>query len=97
MLRRFDTPSGEGIRVDTHLTEGDSVSPHYDSMIAKVIATGSDRPEAIARMQLALSQFHVEGVPTTIDFHRRLLEHPEFVAGHTDTGFLERELKELLG
>ena len=97
LLTRFEVPTGEGIRVDTHLQEGDAVSPHYDSMIAKVIATGADRPAAIARMRLALSSFRVEGVPTTIDFHRRLLDHPEFIAGNTDTGFLERKLKELLG
>ena len=97
VLNRFEVPAGDGIRVDTHLQEGDAVSPHYDSMIAKVISTGKDRMEAIERMRSALSSFRVEGVPTTIDFHRRLLNHPEFIAGRTDTGFLERELKELLG
>ena len=95
-LVRFALPEGEGIRVDTHLVEGDSISPHYDSMIAKIIAYGSDRTEAIARMRKALDEFEVEGVPTTAPFHRRLLDHPGFISGDTDTGFLERELEELL-
>jgi len=95
-LDRFVLPQGEGIRVDTHLTEGDSISPHYDSMIAKVIAVGASRSEAIERMQKALSEMVVEGVPSTIGLHQRLLSHPGFVAGDIDTGFLERELEGLL-
>lgn len=96
LLTRFALPSGAGIRVDTHLSEGDTISPHYDSMIAKVIATGSTRDEAIGRMRKALDAFHIEGVPTTVGFHRRLLDHPGFIAGDTDTGFLEREMKGLM-
>jgi len=96
LLSRFDIPTGEGIRVDTHLKEGDAISPHYDSMIAKVIATGATRSEAIERMRGALDAFSIEGVPTTVGFHRRLLDHPGFIAGETDTGFLEREMKGLM-
>lgn len=95
-LERFVLPTGEGIRVDTHLAEGDSISPHYDSMIAKVISVGESRLEAIARMTAALNEMEVEGVPTTIGLHLRLLAHPDFVSGDIDTGFLERELEGLL-
>ncbi len=95
-IERLTLPTGEGIRVDTHLVEGDKISPHYDSMIAKIIATGSDRTTAIARMKQALQDFEVVGVPTTAGLHLRLLDHPEFVAGQTDTGLLERILKELV-
>jgi acetyl-CoA carboxylase biotin carboxylase subunit len=85
-------PEGEGIRVDTHLREGDAISPHYDSMIAKVIVHGKDRAEAIARMGAALLATVVEGVPTTIALHRRVLADPRFVAGDYDTTFLDRLL-----
>jgi len=95
-LERYVLPSGEGIRVDTHLQEGDSISPHYDSMIAKVIAVGDTRSQAIERMSAALEQMVVEGVPTTIQLHQRILGHPDFVSGDIDTGFLERELEGLL-
>jgi len=95
-LERFELPQGDGVRVDTHLREGDHISPHYDSMIAKVITHGATREEAIERMKTALDEMVVEGVPTTIPVHRRLLRHPGFVAGDTDTGFLERELGALL-
>jgi acetyl-CoA carboxylase biotin carboxylase subunit len=96
VLTRFIVPEGEGIRVDTHLAEGDRVSPHYDSMIAKVIAHGPDRATAISRLVVALDAFEIEGVVTTLTLHQRLLRHPGFVAGETDTGFLERELEGLL-
>ena len=82
--------------MDTHLKKGDSISPHYDSMIAKVIASGPSRDVAIERMRKALDSFIVEGVPTTIPLHRALMDHPGFIAGDTDTGFLEREIKGLL-
>ena len=65
-------------------------------MIAKVIAVGGTRDEAIDRMRQALDEMVIEGVPTTIQMHRRLMDHPGFLAGDTDTGFLERELEGLL-
>jgi acetyl-CoA carboxylase biotin carboxylase subunit len=95
-LERFVLPTGGGIRVDTHLQEGDAISPHYDSMIAKVIAVGDTRSQAIERMTAALNEMVVEGVPTTIRLHKRLLKHPDFISGDIDTGFLERELEGLL-
>ena len=95
-LVQFSLPEIEGIRYDTHLREGDAISPHYDSMIAKVIAVGRDRAEAISRMRQALDEMVIDGVPTTIALHRRLMDHPGFLAGETDTGFLERELEGLV-
>ena len=65
-------------------------------MIAKVIAHGPDRATAISRLRQALDEMKVEGVVTTIELHRRILAHPGFVAGDTDTGFLDRELEGLL-
>ena len=95
-VSRLRLPEGEGIRVDTHLADGDRVSPHYDSMIAKVIATGPDRQAAISRMDAALARLEVDGLPTTAELHRRILAHPVFQAGTYDNGFLERELEGLL-
>jgi len=66
------------------------ISPYYDSLVAKLIATGSDRAEAIARMRRALGMFVVEGIYTSIPFHQRILQHPDFIAGRIDTGFLSR-------
>jgi acetyl-CoA carboxylase biotin carboxylase subunit len=95
-VTRLRLPAGEGVRVDTHLREGDRISPHYDSMIAKLIAWGPDRPTAIARMLGALDGLEVEGVPTTAALHARILRHPTFASGAYDTRFLERELERLL-
>jgi acetyl-CoA carboxylase biotin carboxylase subunit len=96
-LERFRLPEGEGIRVDTHLREGDPVSPHYDSLLAKLIAHGPDRATAIARMDAALAAMEVEGVPTTIGLHRGILAHPDFQAGRVSTGFLEQNLERIIG
>ncbi len=82
-------PTIDGLRVDTHLVEGDAVSPHYDSMIAKVIVSAPTRDEAISKMSTALSQTKIEGVPTTIPVHQQILKHPQFQSGHYDTNFLE--------
>jgi acetyl-CoA carboxylase biotin carboxylase subunit len=88
-VSRLTLPTGEGIRVDTHLREGDSISPYYDSMVAKVIVHGADRAQAIARMDAALAAMVVEGVPTTIALQRRILADPRFRAGDYDTSFLD--------
>lgn len=89
-------PEGPGIRVDTHLAAGDRISPHYDSMFAKIIAHGPDRPTAIARMQAALATLQVEGLPTTVPVHQAVLAHPRFQEGRYDTGFLESTFQALL-
>jgi acetyl-CoA carboxylase biotin carboxylase subunit len=82
-------PGGPGIRVDSHVYGGYDVPSHYDSLIAKIIARGKDRPEAIQRMVLGLEELIVEGIPTTIPFHLKALAHPRFLAGDLDTRFVE--------
>jgi acetyl-CoA carboxylase biotin carboxylase subunit len=82
-------PSGEGVRVDTHLRAGDTISPHYDSLIAKLIVWAPDRPTAIARMEEALRGTRVDGVPTTIALHLQVLADPRFRAGTYDTTLLD--------
>ncbi|MFP3512254.1 acetyl-CoA carboxylase biotin carboxylase subunit [Peribacillus sp. SIMBA_075] len=82
-------PGGFGIRVDSAVYPEYTISPFYDSMIAKLIVHGKTREEAIARMKRALSEFVIEGIDTTIAFHLRLLEHPDFIAGNFNTKFLE--------
>ncbi len=86
----FNLPGGSGIRVDTAAYQDGVIPPYYDSLVAKLIAYGSDRTQAIARMRRALDMFVVEGIYTSIPLHRRILEHPDFVAGKLDTGFLAR-------
>jgi acetyl-CoA carboxylase biotin carboxylase subunit len=95
-IERLVFPSGEGVRVDSHLAEGDRISPHYDSMIAKLICWGPDRPSAIHRMDAALEALVVEGVSTTAALHRRILAHPDFQSGKYDNGFVERHIGSLL-
>ena len=72
---------GPNVRVDSHLMSGYSVPPYYDSLIAKVIVHGRDRSEAVARMQRALGETVIDGIKTTIPFHRKLLADPVFLAG----------------
>ncbi|HEY2845661.1 MAG TPA: acetyl-CoA carboxylase biotin carboxylase subunit [Bryobacteraceae bacterium] len=86
----LNLPGGVGIRVDTAAYQDGVISPYYDSLVAKLIAYGSDRAEAIARMQRALSMFVIEGIYTSIPLHQRILSHPEFAAGRIDTGYLAR-------
>lgn len=88
---RWSPPSGAGIRVDTHAFEGYTIPPFYDSMIAKLIVHGTNRTDAIARARSALAAFHVEGLPTTIPFHARLLADERLLENETDTKWVERE------
>lgn len=88
-------PGGYGVRVDSAVYPGYEISPFYDSMVAKLIVWGTDRNEAIARMRRALDEFVIEGVHTTVPFHEKLLEHPDFVAGRFATNFLEKNKLEL--
>ena len=92
-IERWQAPGGPGVRVDTHVEPGAVVSPFYDSLLAKVIAHGRDRAEAVARMRHALDHLEVEGVETTIAFHRRVLGHPDFARGHVHTRWVEDELR----
>lgn len=86
----FHVPGGPGIRVDSHAYQRYRIPPFYDSLVAKLIAYGRDRDEAISRLTRALEEFIIEGIKTTIPFHKRLIARPEFVKGEFDTGFLER-------
>jgi len=83
-------PSGEGVRVDTHIASGSRVPPYYDSLMAKIIAHGRDRAEALARLRKAIAETQIEGVKTNLGFHAEVLADPEFAAGGMDTGFLPR-------
>jgi acetyl-CoA carboxylase biotin carboxylase subunit len=87
-VTRLRLPTGEGIRVDTWLREGDRIPPQYDSMVAKIIAHGPDRATAITRMQAALAELVVEGVPTSAGIQKRVLESETFRSGDYDTAFL---------
>ena len=91
-VRKLRLPGGPGIRVDTHLFDGYTIPPFYDSLIAKLIAWGNDRDEALARMRRALSEMHVEGIHTTIPFHRALFDDARFTSGDVHTRFVEDEI-----
>jgi acetyl-CoA carboxylase biotin carboxylase subunit len=91
-ITAFRVPGGPGIRVDTAAYADAVIPPYYDSLIAKLIAHGRDRSEAIARMHGALDGFVVQGIKTTIPLHKRILAEPAFVAGKFDTHFLEHLL-----
>ena len=81
---------GPGVRVDSHLYQGYSVPPYYDSLLAKLITTGKDRTQAIARMRRALSEFTIEGVATTIPFHQFMMNNDDFLRGQFDTEWVNR-------
>ena len=85
----FHAPGGHGVRMDTHVYAGYMIPPNYDSMIAKLIVTAQTREEAINKMKRALDEFVIEGIKTTIPFHRQLMEHPDYVAGNYTTKFME--------
>ncbi|WP_316529148.1 biotin carboxylase N-terminal domain-containing protein [Kitasatospora brasiliensis] len=90
----LDEPRGEGIRVDSGVAPGTVVTSAYDPMLAKVIAYGPDRPTALRRLRAALADTRILGVTTNTGFLRRLLAHPEVVAGHLDTGLVEQTAQE---
>ncbi len=91
-ITAFNVPGGNGVRVDTAQYAEGVVPPYYDSLIAKLIVHGSDRAEAIAKMERALSQFIVQGIETSIPLHQRIFADPGFRAGDFDTKFMERFL-----
>lgn len=90
-IERYLPPGGPGVRVDSHLYAGYHVPPHYDSLLAKLIVWAETREAAIARMLRALDEFVIEGVVTTIPFHKRLLKHEGFIRGETYTRFIQEE------
>jgi acetyl-CoA carboxylase biotin carboxylase subunit len=86
----FHLPGGIGVRVDTWAYTDCVIPPYYDSLVAKLVTYGSDRTEAIRRMQRALGMFIVEGIHTSIPLHQRILADPDFQAGRFDTNFIKR-------
>lgn len=91
-ITALNLPGGTGIRVDTAVYAEGVVPPYYDSLIAKLVARGRDRSEAISRMSRALEMFVVEGIYTSIPLHQRIMRDPDFRAGNFDTKFMERFL-----
>lgn len=90
VITLYRAPGGFGVRIDSAVYEGYEIQPFYDSLLAKVIVWGRNRNEAITRMKRVLAEFEIEGVKTTLPFQQKLLEHPDFVQGDFDTGFLEK-------
>ena len=88
-ITTFHAPGGHGIRIDTHVYAGYMIPSNYDSMIAKLIVTAQTREESINKMKRALDEFVIEGVKTTIPFHRQLMDHPDYIAGNYTTKFME--------
>jgi len=88
-ITNLHVPGGHGVRLDTHVYSGYIIPPYYDSMIAKLITTAQTREEAINKMKRALDEFIIEGVKTTIPFHRQLMEEPDYVKGDYTTKFME--------
>jgi acetyl-CoA carboxylase biotin carboxylase subunit len=82
-------PGGRGVRIDSHIYQGYTIPPYYDSMIAKLITMAPTRQEAIAKMRRALEEFIVEGIDTTIPFHQAMMRNPDFIAGDFDTKYLD--------
>jgi len=93
----FHAPGGPGVRVDSHVYQGYTIPPFYDSMIAKLITYGKNRSEAIQTMQRALSEFTIEPIKTTIEFHKKLTSDPAFLRGEVSTEFIEKMMAEKEG
>jgi len=88
-ITNLHLPGGHGVRVDTHVYSGYTISPNYDSMIAKIITTDRERDEAINKMRRALDEFVIEGIKTTIPFHRKLMDNEDYIKGVYTTKFME--------
>ncbi|MBU3742153.1 MAG: acetyl-CoA carboxylase biotin carboxylase subunit [Candidatus Kapabacteria bacterium] len=88
-IEALNFPGGPGVRVDSHIYQGYVIPPYYDSMVAKLIVTAPTRLESIAKMRRALDEFVVEGIHTTIPFHKKMMENPDFIAGDFDTKYLD--------
>lgn len=88
-ITNLHVPGGHGVRLDTHVYSGYIIPPYYDSMIAKLITTAQTREEAINKMKRALDEFIIEGIKTTIPFHRQLMDEPDYVEGNYTTKFME--------
>ncbi|WP_124060639.1 acetyl-CoA carboxylase biotin carboxylase subunit [Gordonibacter sp. Marseille-P4307] len=95
-ITRFEPPAGPGVRVESYIKSGSRISPYYDSLVAKLIVFGQDREEVLARGRRALDEFVIEGIKTTIPFHRAVLENEVFCAGEAATDFIETQMGDLL-
>ncbi|MHC1698455.1 MAG: acetyl-CoA carboxylase biotin carboxylase subunit [Geobacteraceae bacterium] len=93
-ITSYHTPGGLGVRVDSFVYDQYTVLPHYDSLISKLIVHADTREDAIRRMLRALDEYIIEGIKTTIPFHKRILSNKDFIEGNLDTGFLERMVLE---
>jgi acetyl-CoA carboxylase biotin carboxylase subunit len=89
-IRDVTWPSGEGIRVDTHVVPGSNIPPFYDSLLAKIIASGPDRTRALARLRAAIAMTRISGVASNLGFHTAVLDDAEFQTGGVDTGYVDR-------
>lgn len=89
-ITSFHVPGGPGIRVDTHVYAQCEIPPYYDSLLAKIICHGRDREEALGRMERALEEFVIEGIPTTIPLHQQVIRHEDFRRGEFDVNFIQR-------
>jgi len=92
LITRLQVPAGPGIRRDSGVYEGWQVPLEYDPLLSKLAVWATDRTEALARLQRALGEYEIQGLRTNIPFFRRVLEHPDFIAGRLDTGFIDRVL-----
>ena len=95
-ITRFEPPAGPGVRVEAYVHSGSKISPYYDSMVAKLIVSGQDREECLARGRRALDEFVIEGIQTTLPFHRRVLDNEVFCAGEATTDFIETQMGDVL-
>jgi acetyl-CoA carboxylase biotin carboxylase subunit len=89
-ITAWDEPEGPGVRVDAGYAKGTTVTPHYDSLMAKLVVHGVDRDQALQRARDAVAAFRIEGPKCNLPFFAELLEHPEFVSGDYDTGLVSR-------
>ncbi|MCM8799561.1 MAG: acetyl-CoA carboxylase biotin carboxylase subunit [Candidatus Omnitrophica bacterium] len=95
-IEYLNLPGGPNVRLDTHIYQGYSIPIYYDSLLAKLITYGKNRQEAIKIMERALSEFIIEPIKTTVDFHRKLIRHPAFIRGDVSINFVEEMLKEIV-
>ena len=90
-IKTWIQPGGKDVRMDTHVYCNYIVPPHYDSMIAKLIVWAEDRSKAIAKMKRALEEFEVGGIKTTIEFHKKMMENPDFIENRFDTKYIDEK------
>ncbi len=95
VIHAFSVPGGPGVRIDTFAHSECTVSPYYDSLVAKIIVHGRDRQESIARMQRTLDMTVIDGIKTSLPLHLRILADPDFVAGRVNTSFMNRFMSDV--